>query len=36
MTEEEVEDFFANVEKIDKCWMYAIEIAGVIMRNMSE
>ena len=36
MTEEEVEEFFANVEKIDKCCTYAMEVAGVLLRNMSE
>ena len=36
MTEEEVEDFFENVAKIDKCWNYTMEIAGVLLRSMSE
>lgn len=35
MTEEEEEDFFENVQKIDKCWNYTMEITGVLLRNMS-
>ena len=36
MTEEEVEAFLHNVEKMDKCWSYGMEIAGVLLRNMSQ
>ena len=36
MTEEEQEDFEENVQKIDKCWTYAMEISGVLLRNMTE
>ena len=36
MTEEEVEEFEENVQKIDKCWTYVMEIASVLLRNMSE
>ena len=36
MTEEEQEDFFENVQKIDKCFTYAMEISGVLLRNMRD
>jgi hypothetical protein len=36
MTEEEEEEFLYNVEKIDKCWLYTMEIASVLLKNMSE
>ena len=36
MTEEEVEEFEENVQKIDKCWTYVMEITSVLLRNMSE
>jgi len=35
MTEEDVEEFFEDVERIDKTLTYVMEIAGVCLRTMS-
>jgi len=35
MTEEDIEDFFEDVERIDKIGSYIMEITGVCLRTMS-
>mmetsp|Transcript_44889 Transcript_44889/g.59592 ORF Transcript_44889/g.59592 Transcript_44889/m.59592 type:complete len:90 (-) Transcript_44889:630-899(-) len=35
MTEEDVEDFYEDVERIDKVQSYIMEITGVCLRTMS-
>jgi len=36
MDEEEIEEFWENVEKMDRVWGYFVDINGVLLRNMSE
>lgn len=36
MDEDEQEDFWANVEKMDKVWGYTMEVVGVLMKNMAD
>jgi hypothetical protein len=36
MDEDEIEDFWLNVEKMDKVWGYTMEVTSVLMRNMPE
>ena len=36
MTEEDVEEFFEDVERIDKTLSYIMEISGVFLRTMSD
>lgn len=36
MTEEDIEDFNEDLEKMDRCWGYSMEIVGVLLRTMSE
>ena len=36
MTEEDVEDFWEDVERIDKVGSYIMEICGVCLRTMPE
>lgn len=36
MTEEEIEDFFDEVAKLDKVWSYIMETNSVFLRTMSE
>jgi hypothetical protein len=36
MDEDEIEDFWANVEKMDHVWGYLMEVCSVLMRNIPE
>ena len=36
MTEEDQEEFFEDLERIDKCLNYVMEITGVCLRTMSD
>ena len=36
MTEEDQEQFFEDLERIDKCLTYVMEITGVCLRTMPE
>lgn len=36
MTEEDVEDFFEDVQRIDKIASYTMEITGVCLSTLSE
>lgn len=35
MTEEEIDDFFDEVAKLDKVWAYVMETVSVLLRTMS-
>jgi hypothetical protein len=36
MDEDEIEEFWENVEKMDRVWGYFVDINGVLLRNMPE
>ncbi len=36
MDEDEIEEFWENVEKMDRVWGYFVDINGVMLRNMPE
>lgn len=36
MDEDEQEDFWDNVEKMDKVWGYVVDIVGVLLKNMPD
>ena len=36
MTEEDQEEFFEDIERIDKCLNYVMEITGVCLRTMPD
>lgn len=36
MDEDEIEDFWANIEKMDHVWGYLMEVCSVLMKNMPE
>ena len=36
MTEEEIDDFWDEIERIDKILSYVMEISGVLLRTMPE
>jgi hypothetical protein len=36
MDEDEIEDFWLNLEKMDKVWGYTMDVTSVLMRNMPE
>jgi hypothetical protein len=36
MDEDEIEEFWENVEKMDRVWGYFVDINGVLLRNMPD
>lgn len=36
MDEDEIEEFWENVEKMDRVWGYFVDITGVLLRNMAD
>ena len=36
MDEDEIEEFWENIEKMDRVWGYLMEVTGVLMKNVPE
>lgn len=35
MSEEDIEYFYEDLDKMDRCWNYAMDINGVLLKTMS-
>jgi len=35
MNEEDIEYFYEDLEKMDRCWNYTMDICGVLLKTMS-